>query len=183
MADILSPLATSYHKCFVYEEQLIAVLGITDDLLNPNTINFFDFETIQWSIYQAHIEGSSRAVADIIGTDIIYIGGDTWNTHTNGDVKAIHFLERFTEKIHELKYMTWAAAGAYHKNSFYIFGGGGSDHADGALRQNHASDRLYKYTLGESYPCSKGSYRENGQCVLCKRGTFKVNTGDYECTP
>jgi len=129
-----------------------------------------------------NIEGRSRAVADMIGNDIIYIGGEEWNTHTTGNVNAIQVVDRFNQKIAEIDYNTWAAAGAYHKNSFYIFGGGGSYESDGALRPNHVSDRFYKYTLGEGYPCSKGSQKENGECVLCPRGSYKEATGDHPCT-
>ena len=90
--------------------------------------------------------------------------------------------DRSHEKIDNLSFNSYAAAGAYHKNSFFIFGGGGSDSEDGALIHNHASDVLVKYTLGEDFPCSKGSYRENGECVSCPRGTYKADTGDHPCT-
>ena len=117
----------------------------------------------------------------MIGTDIVYIGGEHWNTHAKGKVHTVYLNDGSYEKIDELKYNIWAAAGAYHKNSFFIFGGAGYELPGGALRPNHASDRFYKYTLGQSYPCSKGSYRENAECVLCPRGTYKVDTGDHPC--
>ena len=73
--DILSPVPTSYHKCFVYQDQLIANLGTTENILNPTDIKFWNLETKQWSFWETGIEGRSRVVADMIGTDIIYIGG------------------------------------------------------------------------------------------------------------
>ena len=89
--DILTPKCTSYHKCFEYQKQLTAVLGTTDDLGNPTELNIWNFEDKLWSIVPTNIEGRSRAVADMIGTDIIYIGGEEWNTHTTGNVNVIDY--------------------------------------------------------------------------------------------
>jgi len=175
------------------------MLGNTDDLANPKDVNMWDFEKHQWFMYKTTctttstnncttIDGRSRAVADLIGTDLVYIGGEHWGKRATGKVNVVSMLnvtdpnnDDVYENIAEFRDKTWAAAGVYHLNSFFIFGGGGSDTSDGAIRPNHASDRFMKYTLGDKYPCSKGSYRENGECVLCDRGTYKVGTGDHPC--
>ena len=182
VSSLIAPKPSSYHKCYKFEDKLIAVLGMTDDLGNPKDVNMWNFKTKQWTVVVAGISSRSRTVADQIGNDIVYIGGASWNSYVVSDVNVIKLSERSHKKIDSMTFNSYAAAGAYHKNSFYIFGGGGSDLEDGALIHNHASDVLVKYTLGEDFPCSKGSFRENGECVVCPRGTYKDTTGDYECT-
>ena len=71
----------------------------------------------------------------------------------------MYLSERRWENLDTLSYYPYAAGGVYHKNSFYAFGGGGSDGINGILVQNQASDVFLKYTLGDDFPCSKGSYR------------------------
>ena len=66
-------------------------------------------------------------------------------------------------------------------NSIYSFGGAGSDWIDGSLIRNHASNVFIKYYLGGEFECSKGTYKENGECVLCPRGTYKNTVGDQAC--
>ena len=97
-------------------------------------------------------------------------------------MNAVYLDERRFEEIDEWPFKPFAAAGVYHRNSFYVFGGGGSDLVDGSLIQNHASDIFVKYTLGSGFECSRGSFKEEGECVSCPRGTFKVNVGDHTCT-
>ena len=65
--------------------------------------------------------------------------------------------------IDHFPYKPFAAAGTYSINSIYSFGGAGSDLTDGSLIQNVASDSFNKYTLGDRFDCSKGSYRLDGE--------------------
>jgi hypothetical protein len=51
---------------------------------------------------------------------------------------------------------TYAAAGVYFKNSFYVFGGGGAG-VDGSIKVSRSIDRFFKMTI-TSLPCSKGTY-------------------------
>ena len=97
--DIQAPQPVSYHKCFVYQKQLIAVLGITDDLNNPTDVNTWNFDTKQWSTFNTTIDGKSRAVADLIGTDIVYIGGEEWNTHASGLVNSVYLNDKIYKNI------------------------------------------------------------------------------------
>ena len=93
-ADFFSPQPTSYHVCFEYQETLLTFLGINDYLGNPTAVNMWNFENKQWSIFDVNMDGRSRVVADLIGTDIVYIGGDKWNIHTTGNVNAVYLNDR-----------------------------------------------------------------------------------------
>ena len=156
-SDILTPTATSYHKCYIFREQFIASFGVSDDLVNPSDVILWRFDKKQWQIILTDIDSRSRTVSDMIGEDIVYIGGAKWNNRASQNVNIMKLAERSTAKIDEFTFKPFAAAGVYHKNSFYLFGGGGADEVDGSLVQNHASDIFAKYTLGDSFPCSKGS--------------------------
>ena len=75
--------------------------------------------------------------------------------------------------------LDWAAYGeaaVYYKNSMYVFGGGGSSE-DGAIHLTLSVDRFYMITFAD-LPCSAGTYPENGSCIPCPPGTFKLNIYD-----
>jgi len=155
--------------------------GLTDDLYNPNTIYAWGIETGQWELILSGIQSRARTVADMIDNTIVYMGGSRWNNRAR---KEIYELDLDTEEETELDsfpFKPWAHAGRYLRNSMFIFGGGGADWSDGNLNQNHASDLFFEYKMGSNYPCSKGSYLLDDDCVLCPRGTFKMFVGNGEC--
>lgn len=148
----------------------------------------FNYNTREWTkLYNKGYQVFSRnkAATLLMGNDLLIAGGENWGYAVKKSVYHYNIASDTTTLLGTLPTGVYSAAKAYHKSSLYLYGGG-STSVD--IMMKEPVSNLFVLKLNQNcisnkcdWPCSKGTYLHNEECINCDRGSYSDNLGLSTC--
>lgn len=163
-------------------------LGSTQGSAPLSTIYEYTLSTHKWAALndrRYQIFARDKAAALLMGNDLLVVGGENWGYSIKKNVYHYDITTKVAINIGRLPTGIHSAGKAYYKDTLYLHGGGSSS-VDIKIPVPTTDLFLLKLnsncSLGKrDWPCSKGTYYDNGECVICDRGSYSDKLGQSQC--
>jgi hypothetical protein len=163
-------------------------LGSTQGSAPLSTIYEYTLSTQQWTALndkRYQIFARDKAAALLMGNDLLAVGGENWGYSIKKNVYHYDITRKVAINIGRLPTGIYSAGKAYYKDTLYLHGGGSSS-VD--IKISEPTNDLFLLKLNSQctydkcdWPCSKGTYYENGECIICDRGSYSDKLGQSQC--
>ncbi|CAG9320893.1 unnamed protein product [Blepharisma stoltei] len=184
--------AMAWHQCLIKYDgasfNYYAFFGQIAGAFPNKSIYGFNLDTKSWALFKDFKANEfglapSEATVAVLPDYMVIIGGEFSDFYVSSSISTLS-IKNFT--ILSVEYMDiplFSHQSAYFADKLYIFGGSLSINT--LLAGKLTSGTLFKMSFENSlirYPCSKGSYLNNSQCLICQPGSYSEEFDSTECT-